>query len=87
MDVNSSFQDFDKEESSKINTSFSDWRHQKRSKKRANFWLSSNIWDSVQLKSLIDDDSERISAFDICKDSIVVGSNTSDIMLFENIKF
>lgn len=88
MTTNSSFQDRGKENlTSTVGADYSEWIHQNGSRKRANHWLSSSIWDSVQLKALLEDNPKYISSFDICKDSIVIGSNTSDILLLENINF
>uniref|UniRef100_A0A915D8I8 Nucleoporin Nup43 n=1 Tax=Ditylenchus dipsaci TaxID=166011 RepID=A0A915D8I8_9BILA len=52
-----------------------------------NIWLSGKMWNNIQLKALVEEDPKLISTFDVAQNSLVVGSNTANLLLLNNLNF
>lgn len=50
-----------------------------------NIWLSGKVWNSVQLKAIVEENLRFISSFDVARYSIIVGSNTSHLLYLNNL--
>ena len=54
---------------------------------RENPWLMANVYSSIQLTEMLEDDLKFISTFDVSPRAIIVGSDSSTLALIENTKF